>query len=295
MMLHSLSTLTTAIEFTSPGAEIFSIGFFHLRWYGLLIAIAVLVGLTVSQRLAQARQLSSDLVGDLLIWLIAGAIPGARLYYVLFEWSKYKSEPIKIFAIWEGGIAIHGAILGGILATILFSRFKHCSFWRLADIVAPSLILGQAIGRWGNFFNSEAFGSRTELPWKLLIPAKCLIADTSIADCPPNRLIPAGYFHPTFLYESLWNLMVFGILITLFIRFPKLKRGTLFLVYAIAYSLGRFWIEALRTDSLMFGPLKMAQMVSLVGIVFGGIGLIWLYLLRRPLPDTAPKQTPLGY
>jgi phosphatidylglycerol---prolipoprotein diacylglyceryl transferase len=295
MLLSTLSTLTTAIEFTSPGAEIFSIGFFHVRWYGLLIAIAVLVGLTVSQRLAQARQLSPDLVGDLLIWLIVGAIPGARLYYVLFEWSAYRSDPIKIFAIWEGGIAIHGAILGGILATILFSRFKHCSFWRLADIVVPSLSLGQAIGRWGNFFNSEAFGSRTELPWKLLIPAKCGYAGTPVADCPPNALIPAGHFHPTFLYESVWNLMVFGLLITLFFRFPKAKRGTLFLVYAIAYSCGRFWIEALRTDSLMFGPLKMAQMVSLAGVIFGSAGLIWLYLLRRSLPDHAPKQNSLGH
>jgi phosphatidylglycerol---prolipoprotein diacylglyceryl transferase len=294
MVLPSLFTLTAAVEFTSPGTG-FPIGPLHLRWYGLLIASAVLIGLALSQRLAKSRQLSPDLVGDLLIWLIVGAIPGARLYYVLFQWSYYSQHPDQILAIWRGGIAIHGAIIGGILATLLFSRVKHCSFWRLADVVAPSLILGQAIGRWGNFFNSEAFGSSTDLPWKLFIPAKCLAASTSVVDCPPNALVPAGYFHPTFLYESVWNLMVFGILMTLFVRFPKLKRGTLFLVYAIAYSLGRFWIEALRTDSLMFGPLKMAQMVSLVGIIFGGIGLIWLYLLRRPLPDTAPKQTPLGY
>ena len=147
------------------------------------------------------------------------------------------------------------------------------------------MILGQAIGRWGNFFNSEAFGSPTDLPWKLLIPEGRR----------PTGFESVAYYHPTFLYESLWNLMVFGLLLTLFVRFPKAKRGTLFLVYAIAYSLGRFWIEALRTDSLMVGPLKMAQMVSLVGIVFGSVGLIWLYLLRRPLPDTAPKQTPLGY
>jgi phosphatidylglycerol---prolipoprotein diacylglyceryl transferase len=284
MLLHSLSTLTTAVEFTSPGTGV-PIGPLNLRWYGLLIASAVLIGLALSQRLAQARQLNPDLVGDLLVWLIVGAIPGARLYYVLFQWSYYSQHPDQIFAIWRGGIAIHGAIIGGTLAAILFGKIKHCSFWRLADVVAPSLILGQAIGRWGNFFNSEAFGSPTDLPWKLLIPA----------DRRPDGLESVVYYHPTFLYESLWNLMVFGILMILFIRFPQLKRGTLFLVYAIAYSLGRFWIEALRTDSLMFGPLKMAQMVSLVGITFGGIGLIWLYLLRRPLPDTAPKQTPLGY
>jgi phosphatidylglycerol---prolipoprotein diacylglyceryl transferase len=284
MVLNSLSTLTTAFEFTSPGSEVpLSNG--YLRWYGLLIASAVLIGLALSQRLAKSRQLSPDLVGDLLIWLIVGAIPGARLYYVLFQWSYYSQHPDQILAIWRGGIAIHGAIIGGTLAAILFSKIKHCSFWRLADVVAPSLILGQAIGRWGNFFNSEAFGSPTDLPWKLLIPE---------GRRPPG-FESVAYYHPTFLYESLWNVMVFCLLITLFIKFPKLKRGTLFLIYAIAYSLGRFWIEGLRTDSLMVGPLKMAQMVSLVGIIFGSIGLIWLYLLRRPLPDTVPKQTPLGY
>ena len=284
MLLPSFFTLTAAFEFTSPSTG-FSIGPLHPRWYGLLIASAVLIGLALSQRLAKSRQLSPDLVGDLLVWLIVGAIPGARLYYVLFQWSYYGQHPDQILAIWKGGIAIHGALIGGTLAAILFSRIKHCSFWRLADIVAPSVILGQAIGRWGNFFNSEAFGSPTDLPWKLLIPEGRR----------PTGFESVAYYHPTFLYESLWNLMVFGLLLTLFVRFPKAKRGTLFLIYAIAYSLGRLWIEALRTDSLMVGPLKMAQMVSLVGIVFGSVGLIWLYLLRRPLPDTAPKQTPLGY
>lgn len=284
MLLPSVFTLTAAFEFTSPSTG-FSIGPLNPRWYGLLIASAVLIGLALSQRLAKARQLSPDLVGDLLVWLIVGAIPGARLYYVLFQWSYYSQHPDQILAIWKGGIAIHGALIGGTLAAILFSRIKKCSFWRLADVVAPSVILGQAIGRWGNFFNSEAFGSPTDLPWKLLIPEGRR----------PTGFESVAYYHPTFLYESLWNLMVFGLLLTLFVRFPKAKRGTLFLVYAIAYSIGRFWIEALRTDSLMVGPLKMAQMVSLVGIVFGSVGLIWLYLLRRPLPDTAPKQTPLGY
>ena len=273
-MLQTLLNLTVAFEFTSPGAGI-QLGPVSLRWYGVLIASAVLIGMALSQRLARMRQLNPDLVGDLVIWLIVGAIPGARLYYVLFQWNYYSQHPEQILAIWRGGIAIHGAIIGGTLAAILFSRLKQCSFWRLADVVAPSLILGQAIGRWGNFFNSEAFGSPTNLPWKLFIPTE---------HRPPGYAAEA-YYHPTFLYESLWNLMVFGLLMALFLQLPKLKRGTLFLVYAIAYSLGRFWIEALRTDSLMLGPLKMAQMVSLIGIVIGSIGLVWLYLLKRPLPD----------
>ena len=150
--------------------------------------------------------------------------------------------------------------------------------------MAPSLILGQAIGRWGNFFNSEAFGRPTDLPWKLFIP--------------PDRRPPGypneAYFHPTFLYESLWDLMVFGLLLTLFFRGlkrkPRLKAGTLFLVYLVAYSLGRLWIEGLRTDSLMLGPLRMAQVVSLVGITLGLAGLAWLYLYKRSLPDVAPVK-----
>jgi phosphatidylglycerol---prolipoprotein diacylglyceryl transferase len=273
-MLQTLLNLTVAFEFTSPGAGI-QLGPVSLRWYGLLIASAVLIGMALSQRLARMRQINPELVGDLVIWLIVGAIPGARLYYVLFQWNYYSQHPEQILAIWRGGIAIHGAIIGGTLAAILFSRLKKCSFWRLADVVAPSLILGQAIGRWGNFFNSEAFGSPTNAPWKLFIPPE---------HRPPSSAAEA-YYHPTFLYESLWNLMVFGLLMALFLQFPKLKRGTLFLVYAIAYSVGRFWIEALRTDSLMLGPLKMAQMVSLIGIVIGSIGLVWLYVLKRPLPD----------
>ncbi len=275
-----ITNLALAFEFTSPGTGIHW-GPLNLRWYGLLIASAVLLGLLLSQRLATMRQLNPELVGDLAIWLIVGAIPSARLYYVLFQWSYYSQHPDQIIAIWRGGIAIHGAILGGMLAALIFSRLKRCSFWRLADVVAPSLILGQAIGRWGNFFNSEAFGGPTNLPWKLFI-------------APVHR--PAGYesvayYHPTFLYESAWDVMVFGLLMTLFLRFPKAKRGTIFLVYAIAYSCGRFWIEGLRTDSLMLGPLRIAQMVSLVGIGIGLIGLIWLYQVKRALPDVvAPKS-----
>jgi phosphatidylglycerol:prolipoprotein diacylglycerol transferase len=217
---------------------------------------------------------------------VIGAIPAARLYYVLFQWSEYSQHPERIIAIWQGGIAIHGAIIGGIIAALIFARLKKISFWQLTDLVAPSLILGQAIGRWGNFFNSEAFGRPTDLPWKLYIPP----------DRRPVDLVNFEYFHPTFLYESLWNLMVFALLLTLFFRAlskqSSLKVGTLFLVYGIAYSLGRFWIEGLRTDSLMLGPLRMAQMVSLGGMTLGLLGLAWLYVLKRPLPDVvSPLNT----
>ncbi|PIG93039.1 prolipoprotein diacylglyceryl transferase [Gloeocapsopsis sp. IPPAS B-1203] len=270
-------------QFASPGPIFIDIGPITIRWYGLLIASAVLIGITLSQYLAKQRKVNPDLIGDLAIWLVIGAIPAARLYYVLFEWSEYAQNPERIIAIWQGGIAIHGAIIGGLLAALIFARIRRVSFWQLADLVAPSLILGQAIGRWGNFFNSEAFGSPTNLPWRLYIPPQMR----------PPELANFAYFHPTFLYESLWNLMVFALLITLFMRDvqgkQRLKTGTLFLTYLVAYSLGRVWIEGLRTDSLMLGPLRIAQIVSLTGIAIGLAGLVWLYVYKRALPDVVEE------
>ena len=279
-----IPTLPLGFQFASPGPIIFKLGPLAIRWYGLLIASAVLIGITLSQNLASRRHLKPELLGDLAIWLVLGAIPCARIYYVLFQWQDYASNPGDIIAIWKGGIAIHGAILGGTAATLIFARIQKLSFWQLADLVAPSVILGQAIGRWGNFFNSEAFGGPTNLPWKLYIPPNNR----------PPEYINFDYFHPTFLYESLCNLMVFSLLLTLFFRDLKgklrLKTGTLFLVYMAAYSSGRFGIEGLRTDSLMLGPLRMAQMVSLTGIVLGLAGLVWLYIFNRPLPDVVPAN-----
>jgi phosphatidylglycerol---prolipoprotein diacylglyceryl transferase len=262
--------LLFAFTFVSPGEDIFQIGWFRLKWYGLLIATAVLIGINLSMRLAKSRQIDPEAIADLAIWLVLGAIPSARLYYVAFEWPTYAQHPEQIIKIWEGGIAIHGAIIGGSIAAMIFAKLKQISFWQLADVIAPSLALGQAIGRWGNFFNSEAFGSQTDLPWRLYIPKE------------------ANYFHPTFLYESLWNLLVFTILMWLFIddtRHHRLKTGSIFLVYLVAYSIGRFGIEGLRMDSLMFGSLRIAQIISLVGIVLGSLGLVWLYIRRRNLPD----------
>lgn len=283
-MPEVISPLTLAFQFTSPGPILIELGPLTIRWYGLLIASAVLIGVSLSQYLAKRRNVDPNILGDLVIWLVIAAIPSARLYYVLFEWKQYAQHPDQIIAIWNGGIAIHGAILGGTLAAIIFARIQKISFWQLADLVAPSLILGQAIGRWGNFFNSEAFGDPTDLPWKLYIPPERR----------PPQFSSFEYFHPTFLYESLWNLMVFGLLITLFNRSLKakspIKVGTLALVYMVAYSCGRVWIEGLRTDSLMIGPLRMAQIVSLSAIAIGLIGLAWLYLLRRPLPDVVPAN-----
>ena len=275
--------------FTSPGPELVQLGPFTLRWYGLLIAAAVLIGLNLSSRLARSRDLDNGLISDLLPILVLASVLGARAYYVAFEWRNYSDNWIKALAIWEGGIAIHGALIAGTLTLILFCRWRRQSFWDLLDVLVPSLALGQAIGRWGNFFNSEAFGVPTDLPWKLFIPYQ-------------NRPViyaNAEFFHPTFLYESIWNLALFLLLIVLFRRGEQgkmtLPSGALACTYLLGYSLGRIWIEGLRIDPLCLGALppacegglRIAQLVSGLLMLAGVAGLLWLYARHQDLPDPA--------
>ncbi|MBC8122781.1 MAG: prolipoprotein diacylglyceryl transferase [Gemmatimonadaceae bacterium] len=265
------------MPFTSPGPILVEIGPFAVRWYSLLILTAIILGSLLTQRLAKVRGIDPEMISDLVVWTVIGAIPMARLYYVVFEWQRFANGPWwKVFAVWEGGIAIHGAILGGLTAGWLFARKYNQSFRQLIDVAAPALILGQAIGRWGNFFNSEAFGAPTDLPWKLLIPPFAR----------PSGLSEFAYYHPTFLYESLWNLGVLAILLFVFFRFPKLAPGSIASLYAVLYSLGRFWIEGLRLDSLMVGPLRAAQLVSLSLISLGLFGLWWFN--RRQVQSSQP-------
>ena len=278
--------------FTSPGPLLFQLGPFSLRWYGLLIAIAVLLGLLLATRLGRQRGIEPALIADLLPILVLAAVVGARLYYVIFEWRQYQLNWLDALAVWRGGIAIHGALIGGTIAVILYCRWRRIAFWNLLDVLVPSVALGQAIGRWGNFFNSEAFGLPTELPWKLTIP----FANR------PVEFLDQTTFHPTFLYESLWNLGVVALLLVLFRRASQgnlqLPAGALSCVYLLSYSTGRLWIEGLRIDPLCLagtppfceGGLRMAQLVSLVLIGVGGLGLYWLYGRRRPLPDPSGVQ-----
>ena len=278
--------------FTSPGPLLFQLGPFSLRWYGLLIAIAVLLGLLLATRLGRQRGIEPALIADLLPILVLAAVFGARLYYVIFEWRQYQLNWLDALAVWRGGIAIHGALIGGTIAVILYCRWRRIAFWNLLDVLVPSVAMGQAIGRWGNFFNSEAFGLPTELPWKLTIP----FANR------PVEFLDQTTFHPTFLYESLWNLGVVALLLLLFRRASQgnlqLPAGALSCVYLLSYSTGRLWIEGLRIDPLCLagtppfceGGLRMAQLVSLVLIGVGGLGLYWLYGRRRPLPDPSGVQ-----
>ncbi len=232
-----------------------SLGPINLTWYGTILGLGALAGLLLAIREGKRFGLPSDFFMDLLLFGVPSAIIAARIYYVAFMWDDYKNDPIKIFAIWEGGIAIYGALIGAIICGIFYIRSKGYSFWRVADICAPSLIIGQIIGRWGNFVNQEAYGGPVEESF--------LRSTLHIPDFIVNQMNVMGTFHhPTFLYESLWN--VVGILILFILRRQSFMRaGEILISYFIWYSIGRFFVEGLRTDSLAFqGPAWLESLVS---------------------------------
>jgi phosphatidylglycerol:prolipoprotein diacylglycerol transferase len=247
----------------SPGPILFAWGPLSLRWYGVLISLAMVLGLLLARHLAARRGIPPDYMLDLLVWLVVGSLPIARLYYVVFEWERYRDGPWwQVLALWQGGIAIHGALIGGSVALYLFVRRHRLNFWLLSDCIVPSVILGQGIGRWGNFFNNEAYGD-------VLGPDSPLWVQLQLPD--------GSRVHPTFLYESLWNFGLFGILLFLSYR-RNPPPGSLLGLYLLGYSLGRFWVEGLRTDSLMLGPLRVAQGVSLLLI---GLGIALMIAAQR--------------
>ncbi|WP_010532135.1 prolipoprotein diacylglyceryl transferase [Lentibacillus jeotgali] len=245
------------------------IGPLTIYWYGLIIAFGAFLGLYVATKESDRLGLQKDLMVDLVVFAIPVAIIFARIYYVIFEWDRYTGGPWwDVFAIWEGGIAIHGALIGSVLTAIIFARVRNVSFWQLADIAAPSLILGQAIGRWGNFMNQEAHGGP-------ISEETSNSFHTYLPDFIMNQMCIDGVmYHPTFLYESVWNVLVFILLLVLRRRNPL--RGEVFLSYLMAYSFGRFFIEGMRTDSLYVPgtEIRMAQLIS-VAIILAVIALIW--------------------
>jgi phosphatidylglycerol---prolipoprotein diacylglyceryl transferase len=231
-------------------------------WYGLIIGFGAFLGLLLAVKEGERRGLHKDTFVDLVLFAVPIAIISARAYYVLFTWDYYKDHPEDIFKIWEGGIAIHGALIGSVLTALVFSKVKGISFWKLADIAAPSIILGQAIGRWGNFMNQEAYGGEVTREYleSLFLP------DFIINQMYIDGVEGLTYYHPTFLYESLWNII--GFVILLLLRKVNLRRGELFLSYVIWYSIGRYFVEGLRTDSLMLTEhLRIAQVISIVLIL----------------------------
>lgn len=235
-----------------------------VRWYGIIISTAIIIGAILAFKEARRVGFDEEDLIDALLFAIPLSVLGARLYYVAFSWDYYSQHPKQILNFRGGGMAIHGSIIAAVITAIVFCRKRKLDFWQITDICAPSIILGQAIGRWGNYINQEAYGTPTNLPWGIVIDGVKV--------------------HPTFLYESIWDLGVF--LFLMWYRKNKSKvTGETFLIYIVLYSLGRFFIEGLRTDSLMFGPIRIAQLISISSIVIG----IFIIYYRRKRIKTVEK------
>jgi phosphatidylglycerol:prolipoprotein diacylglycerol transferase len=232
-------------------------------WYAVIIVSGIVLAVWLSSREAVRVGLKEDDVIDFMLWGLPSAIIGARLYYVIFQWKEYVDNPIEIILTRNGGLAIYGGLIGGGLALFFFTRHRFISTWTFLDIAAPSVILAQGIGRWGNFMNHEAYGPATSRGFLEGLHLPKFIID--------NMNIDGTYHQPTFLYESLWNVLGFIVLIFLRKKQHFLKEGEVFLSYLIWYSFGRFFIEGMRTDSLYaFGQIRVSQVVSLV-LFFGAI------------------------
>ena len=237
----------------------FSIFGIDIMWYGILMAVGMILGTLIAIKEAKRVGIKEDYVLDLAIFAIPIGLLGARLYYVIFNWEYYSQNVSQILNFRGGGMAIHGALIGGILTGYVFTKIRKIDFFKMADAVILGMPLAQSIGRWGNFINQEAHGGPTNLPWGIMVNGVKV--------------------HPTFLYESVWDLAIFIFLLVF--RKKKKYEGQVIVYYIILYSLGRFFIEGLRTDSLMIGPLKMAQVISLVGIIGGIISHIYLIKKNR--------------
>ncbi len=223
------------------------IGSGGIRWYALIILTGILVAMLVCTKETKRIGENPDHLYNMVLWGLPFGILGARLYYVIFSFEEYKDNLLSVFYIWEGGLAIYGGVLAVLLVVFLYCRRNRLPVWKFLDVGAYGFLIGQCIGRWGNFVNAEAFGGETDLPWRMMVNGQNV--------------------HPTFLYESLWNLVLF-----LLIWFTRKKRGfegRAASLYLIGYGVGRFFIEGLRTDSLYLGNMRISQFLSLILIILG--------------------------
>jgi phosphatidylglycerol:prolipoprotein diacylglycerol transferase len=261
-----------------------------IYYYGIILMTGALMGGWLAYKESARRGINPEIVWDLLIWLIIGGIVGARLWHVFtpspsliaqhIDTLFYLTHPLDLLNVRRGGLGIPGAVIGGALALFFFARKHKLSFVEWADIAAPSLALGQAIGRWGNYFNQELYGAPTNLPWKIFID--------------PARRLPGfldkEYYHPLFLYESLWNLANMGLLIWITRRFPdRLKTGDVFLVYLVTYPFGRFMLDFLRLDASQLGGINANQTFMAIVAV---LAIITLFIRHRT-PQTPANNDPI--
>jgi phosphatidylglycerol:prolipoprotein diacylglycerol transferase len=269
-----------------------TIGTFTIHFYGIIIMLGAIAAAYLAQKTADQRGLDGTQTWDMLIWVLIAGIIGARLYHILTPMPDleakgintlyYLTHPLDAIAIWNGGLGIPGAVAGGALAVWIYTRRKHISFWDWMDVLSPAVALGQAIGRWGNFLNQELYGAPTNLPWAIYID--------------PQHRLPAfanqAYYHPLFLYESLWNLGNMALLLWLNKRpASQLKKGDIFFIYLIIYAVGRFFLEFLRLDASQIAGVNANQALMLVVFISAGIALVWRHWPRHAAPASPIDRT----
>ena len=267
--------------FLSNVGKAIKIGDFSIAYYGIVIALGMLAGLGIACWKAKQTDQNPETYVDLALIAIVCSLIGARIYYVLFEWEYYSKHPASIINVREGGLAIYGGVIAAIITTFVFSKVKKIPYGRLCDTAGLGLVLGQIIGRWGNFFNREAFGGYTDNLFAMQLPLSAVRSGDLTEQLLEHQVVVDGVryiqVHPTFLYESAWNLLV---LICMLIFFNKRKfEGEVFLWYLGGYGFGRFWIEQLRTDSLLFWNTQIRVSAAL-GMVLFVVSLVWIITMR---------------
>lgn len=281
--------MTANINFPNLGIHLKNVGQsisvfgFEIAYYGIIIGLGVLAGIAIAALIAKKTGQDPDTYYDLAIYAVVLSVIGARIYYVIFSWDSYKDDLLSIFNIRQGGLAIYGGVIAAILTVFVYAKVKKISFGLLTDTAGPGLILGQIIGRWGNFFNREAFGEYTNGPFAMQLPVDAVrssdITEKMLEHTEVIDNIRYIQVHPTFLYESLWNVCILAIMLWWMKR--KQFDGQVFLIYLFGYGIGRFWIEGLRTDSLMFfgTGLRVSQVLAILMAV--GAVVINLVMLKQ--------------
>ena len=277
--MNTISFPGLGLEFTVNRVA-FCIGPLTITWYGLLIAAGILLAMCFAFYQCKKFGVIADKLMDAALGGVIGGIIGARLYYVAFRWDDYKDNLMDIFKTWQGGMAIYGGLIGGLLVGLLIAKLRHIRILPAMDVAVMGFLIGQSVGRWGNFVNVEAFGGNTTLPWGMTSPAITEYLRAHYADLTAlgMQIDPTAPVHPTFLYESLWCALGF---VLLFI-YSKRRRfdGEIFLLYSFWYGLGRFFIEGLRTDSLMLtGQIRVSQLLA--GLIALAAAITWIVVTVR--------------
>lgn len=262
------------------------IGPIHVHWYGIIIAVAILLCLLLATKQAEKFKIREEDLVDMFLLALPFAVVFARLFFVVFQWDMFKNDLKRILYIWEGGLAIYGAVIGAVLSVFIFSRIRKISMWTIVDFACVYLPLGQAIGRWGNFFNQELYGKNTDLPWGM--------TGDIIRNFPDRGIDPTKLVHPTFLYESIWNLLAFFILMG--IRKRNKVPGRVFAWYLMLYSFARFNLEFLRVDDFQSGNnVRYNQVFAAVVFICAAIFLIIATARARGRKAAPAGDAPSGY